>query len=69
MARIIEVAKTQEAFDRAARNAVDGTRDVRAGRFVAADASVGLPEGKPRPRRSRSATGSHPAEKRSTKAR
>ena len=64
MARIIDIAKAQEALDRAARNAVHGSRDVRAGRFVAGDASVGLPHGKPRPRRSRSKTGSQAAEKR-----
>ena len=48
MARIIDVAKAQEAFDRAAHNAVHGPRDVRADRFVAGDASVSLPNGKPR---------------------
>jgi hypothetical protein len=69
MARIIDVAKAQEAFDRAARNAVHGPRDVRAGRFVAGDASVSLPHSKPRLRRSRSATGFDVAEKGSTRAR
>ena len=64
MARIIDIAKAQEAFDRAARDAVHGPRDVRAGRFVAGDASVSLPHSKPRPKRSRSKTGSHAAEKR-----
>jgi hypothetical protein len=64
MARIIDVAKAQEAFDRAARNAVHGPRDVRAGRFVAGDASVSLPRGKLRLRRSPPTTGSHVAEKR-----
>jgi hypothetical protein len=64
MARIIDVAKAQEALDRAARNAVHGPRDVRAGRFVAGDASVSLPRGKPWLRRSRSKAGSHIAEKR-----
>ncbi len=64
MARIIDVAKAQEALDRAAHDAVHGPRDVRAGRFVAGDASVSLPSGKPRLRRLRSATGSHDAEKR-----
>lgn len=64
MTRIIDVSKVQEALDRAAHNAVHGPRDVRAGRFVAGDASVSLPDGKRKSRRSRSATGSHPTEKR-----
>lgn len=50
MGRIIDVAKVQEALDRAARNAVHGSQDVRAGRFVAGDASASLPN-----RRSRTA--------------
>jgi hypothetical protein len=61
MTRIIDVSKVQEALDRAARDALHGPRDVRAGRFVAGDASVSLPRGKSRPRRSRSATGSRVA--------
>ena len=52
MGRIIDVAKVQEALDRAARNALHGPRDVRAGRFVAGDAVARLPARKPRPIRS-----------------
>jgi hypothetical protein len=57
MTRIIDVSKVQEALDSAARDALHGPRDVRAGRFVAGDASVSLPRSKPRLRWSRSATG------------
>jgi hypothetical protein len=64
MTRIIDVSKVQEALDRAARDALHGPRDVRAGRFVAGDASVSLPDGKPGLRRSCSASGSHVTEKR-----
>jgi hypothetical protein len=63
MTRIIDVSKVQEALDQAARDALHGSRDVRAGRFVAGDASVSLPWGKPRSRKPRSATGSHGTEK------
>jgi hypothetical protein len=63
MTRIIDVSKVQEALDRAARDALHGPREVRAGRFVAGDASVSLPRGKPRSRRSPK-TGSRAAEKR-----
>jgi hypothetical protein len=69
MTRIIDVSKVQDALDKAARDAVHGPRDVRAGRFVATDVSVSLPSDKPRSRRSRSATGSHGGDERSTKAR
>jgi hypothetical protein len=48
MTRIIDVSKVQEALDNAARDALHGPRDVRAGRFVATDASVSLPSSKPR---------------------
>jgi hypothetical protein len=48
MSRIIDVDKAQEALDRAARNALYGSRDVRAGRFMAADATGRPPAGKPR---------------------
>jgi hypothetical protein len=48
MTRIIDVNKVQEALDRAARQAVHGTHEVRAGRFVAGEASASLPRGKPR---------------------
>jgi hypothetical protein len=64
MARIIDVAKAQEALDRAAHNAVHGSQDVRAGRFVANDASVALPKRKARLRRSRSSSESSEARKR-----
>ena len=64
MARIIVVAKAQEALDRAARDALHGPRDVRAGRFVAGDASVSLPGRKPRVRRSLSSDDTYGAEKR-----
>jgi hypothetical protein len=69
MKRIINVSKVQEALDSAAHDALHGASDVRAGRFVATDASISLPQGKRRSRRSRSAAGSHVAERRSTKAR
>jgi hypothetical protein len=65
MTRIIDVGKVQEALDRAARDALHGPRDVRAGRFVAGDASVSLPGGKPGSKRSR--TASPAAEKRRKK--
>jgi hypothetical protein len=55
MARIIDVDKVQEALDRAADNALHGSRDVRAGRFVAGDASVSLPTGRRRVRKPRAA--------------
>jgi hypothetical protein len=64
MTRIVDVGKVQEALDRAARDALHGPRDVRAGRFVAGDASVSLPRGKPSSRRSRSATEPRVTEKR-----
>jgi len=64
MTRIIDVSKVQEALDRAARDALHGPRDVRAGRFVAGDASVSLPRRQPRSRKPRSATGAGVAEKR-----
>jgi hypothetical protein len=64
MTRIIDVDKVQAALDSAARDALHGPRNVRAGRFVAGDASVGLPTGKPRLRRSRSGIESHAPEKR-----
>ena len=60
MARIIDVRRVQEALDRAASKAVYGSREVRAGRFVALAASARLP-----PRRgarmSKSVGGSSPA--------
>ena len=43
MARIIDVDEVQKALDRAARNALHGSRDVRAGRFVAGGASASPP--------------------------
>jgi hypothetical protein len=52
MTRIIDVSKVQEALDKAARDALHGPRDVRAGRFVAGDASVQLPQRKVRAKRS-----------------
>jgi hypothetical protein len=48
MRRIIDVDKVQAALDRAARNALHGPRDVRAGRFLAADATARLAAGKER---------------------
>jgi hypothetical protein len=69
MARSIDVDKVQEALDRAARNAVYGPRDVKAGRFVASDASVSLPQRKPKLARSRSSAESNGAEKRKGAAR
>src|ERR1051325_9221573 len=55
MGRIIEVDEVQGELDRAARDAKQGTADVRAGRFVHRDATTGkLPIGKelPAPRSS-----------------
>jgi hypothetical protein len=49
MTRIIDVSKVQEALDRAARDALRGPRDVRAGRFVATDAVAKMPARKLRP--------------------
>ena len=43
MNRIINVNKVQEALDRAARNAVHGPRDVRAGRILSKETTVRLP--------------------------
>jgi hypothetical protein len=48
MDRIIDVKSVQAALDRAASNAMHGSQDVRAGRFVAAAASAGLPLGRRR---------------------
>lgn len=53
MSKIIDVAKAQEALDRAAHNAVHGSRDVRTGRFVAGDSVAPMPARKPRPSRQR----------------
>ena len=60
MARIIDVKSVQEALDRAASKAVHGSREVRAGRFVAAAASGRLPPGRRR-RMSKPASGASPA--------
>jgi KTSC domain-containing protein len=46
MGKIIDVDKVQEALNRAAHKAKHGSRDVRAGRFVAGAASASLPTGK-----------------------
>jgi hypothetical protein len=51
MGRIIDVEKVQEALNRAAHNAKHGSRDVRAGRFVAGAASATQPKGKQGPTR------------------
>jgi hypothetical protein len=56
MSKIIDTKRVQEALDRAAANAIHGSPDVRAGRFVAAAASASLPPGKRRPM-SKSASG------------
>jgi hypothetical protein len=73
MPRIVDVSRVQAALDRAARNAVHGSREVRAGRLVAGDASARLPAGKPRPTKLAPSSGpsgpraaaQHNAEKRS----
>ena len=46
MGKVIDVDEVQDELSRAARDAKHGSRDVRAGRFVAGAASASPPEGK-----------------------
>ena len=41
MAKVVDIGKVQDALDRAARNARQGSSEVRAGRFVHRDARDG----------------------------
>lgn len=50
MGKIIDEAEVQDALDRAARDARHGPRDIRAGRFVHADARGDRASGTVKPR-------------------